>query len=224
MVRRGRFSLLDGLPITIHGSCAASRKQGMRSLRTVTGTVASTRSRRKNSVRMCAHRKPFSRMCAVPRSGDSARPTFRFAPDVSGPSTCCSKKDSATIPVCSPFVVQDTDIVRRRWCRTKSIARRERFASCRWLRPRGAVRAFRLPAARISAICRSVSFVIVSVSTRIPAFRPRSICIRGSWIPTNRVSPSDGSRRRATTVASRARVRAWSNSSRNFASLRRRDV
>ncbi len=196
----------------------------MRSLRTDTGTVASTRWRRKNFDRMCAHRKRCSKMCAVPQCGDSVRPTFRFGPDASGRSMCCSKKDSDTIPVCSPFVVQDTDIARRPWCRTKYIARRERCASCHWLRPRGAARASRLPAVRTSVTCRSVSFVIVSVSTPIPAFRPRSICIRGSWIPTNRVSPSDGSRGRATTAASRAHVRAWSSSSRSFASPRRRDV
>ena len=224
MAQPARSSRSDGSPITIHGWCVALRKPGTRSRRMDTGIGASTRWRPKNFGKMCVHPRRCSKMCVVPPSGDSARPTFRFAPVASGRSTSYSKRDSATIRVCFPFVVRDTAIVRRRSCRTRCIARREHCASCRWPRRRGAARAFRLPAARIFGISRSASFAAVSVSIRTPAFRPRSTCIRGSSILISRVSPLDGLPKRVTTVDSRARVHAWSSCSPNFASRRRRDA
>ena len=222
--RRAHSSHSDGSRITIRGSYVGLHEQVMRSLRTGTGTGASIHWRPKNSDRISVHRRLCSKMSAVPPSGDSARPTFRSDPDASGPSMCFSKKDSVTIPACSPFAVQDTDTVRRQSCRTRCIACREHCASCRWPRPRGEAHAFRLPAARTSATCPSASFVTASVNIHFPAFPPRSTCTHGSWILISRVSPSDGSRKRAITVASRARVRAWSSCSRSSASPPRRDV
>ncbi len=223
-VQPERSSRWAGSPITIHGSCVASHRRDMRSRRMDTGIAASTPSHPKNFAKMFAHPKRCSKMSAVTPSGDSARPTFRFARDVNGRSTSCSKKVSATIPVCSPFVVRDTAIGRRRLCRTSCIVRRELCMSCRLPRRRGAARAFPPRAARICVTSRSVSFVTASVNTRIRAYQQRSICIRGSWIPTSLGSLSAGSPRRATTADSRGRVRAWSSCSRSSALRRQRDA
>lgn len=214
----------DGSPITTHDSCVVLHKRGMRSLRMDTGTAASTHSHPKNFDKMFARPKRCSKMSVVPRSGDSARRIFPFARAANGRSMCSSKKVFATIRACSPFVVRDTAIEPRRLCRTRSIVRRERCASYRLPRRRGAARAFLQPVARTCVTYRSASSVTASVNTRTRAFRPHSICIPGNWTPTNRDFRSAGSPRRATTAASRACVHAWSNCSRSSVSQRQRDA
>lgn len=223
-VQPERSSRWAGWPITTRGSCVALHKRAMRSLRMDIGTAASTRSHPRNFDKMCARPKRCSKMSVVPRSRDSARRIFRFAPVANGRSTSCSKKAFATTPASSRFVVPGMAIVLLRSCRTWSIVRRARCASCRSPRPRGTARASLQPAAHICVTCRSASSATAFVNTRTLAFRPRSICIRGNWIPTSRGFRSGGSPRRATTAASRARVRAWSNCWPSSASPRRRDA
>lgn len=222
--QREHSSRSVGLRITIHDWCVVSHKRDMKLLRTDIGTVASTHWRPKNFGRTCGRRKRCSKMCVVPSSGDSARPTFLFVLGASGRLTSYSRKDFVTTPACFRFDGRATATARPRWYRTRYIVRREHCSSFRSRRRRGMAPAFPLPAARTYATFRSASSVTASVSTRTAAFRPPSICIPGNWTPSNRVFLSAGSPERDTTVVSRERCRAWSSSLPSSALRRPRDA